>query len=143
MNYNEILTTAIGDNSLSSLQVPKGWEILAWQHDFYGETRLFQAKDTDMLCVDMDEYADNEASALTLRKLTEEPEPAPVSKPEPVPEPIIEVALPEFRTEFPALLFSEPDCSGTMWTVYSTWDDTPFNLMLADYGPFALGPPID
>ena len=41
MDYAEIITTSIGDNSLSSLQVPKGWEILAWQHDFYGETRLF------------------------------------------------------------------------------------------------------
>ena len=87
MDYAEIVTTSIGDNSLSSLQVPKGWEILAWQHDFYGETRLFQAIETDMACADMDEFADNEASALTVRKLTAEPEPVE-------PEPVVEVAPP-------------------------------------------------
>ena len=102
MDYAEIITTEIGDNSLSSLQVPKGWEILAWQHDFYGETRLFQAIETDMACADMDEFADNEASALTVRKLTEQvdPEPEmfiePVLPPEPIDEPemFIEPVLP-------------------------------------------------
>ena len=94
MDYAEIITTEIGDNSLSSLQVPKGWEILAWQHDFYGETRLFQAIETDMACADMDEFADNEASALTVRKLTEQVDPEPEMFIEPVlppePEMIIE-----------------------------------------------------
>ena len=92
MDYAEIKTTSIGDNSLSSLQVPKGWEILAWQHDFYGETRLFQAIDTDMACANMDPEADNRASALTVRKLTAEPE---QPEPEVLPAPVVEVPPPE------------------------------------------------
>ena len=151
MDYAEIVTTSIGDNSLSSLQVPKGWEILAWQHDFYGETRLFQAIETDMACADMDEFADNEASALTVRKLTAEPEPVepePVVEvapplpditidPEPVePEIIVAPPLPDIIVEpepvIYAMMYGDKDCSGDAWPIYFPTDgSTEVNL---DFG---------
>ena len=151
MDYAEIVTTSIGDNSLSSLQVPKGWEILAWQHDFYGETRLFQAIETDMACADMDEFADNEASALTVRKLTAEPEPVepePVVEvapplpditidPEPVePEIIVAPPLPDIVVEpepvIYAMMYGDKDCSGDAWPIYFPTDgSTEVNL---DFG---------
>ena len=30
MDWDELITTSIGDNSLSSVKVPIGWEIEAW-----------------------------------------------------------------------------------------------------------------
>ena len=89
----------------------------------------------------MDEDADNEASALTLRKLT----PAPVEvvpEPEPQPEPI-EIELPPFAANNAAFLFSEPDCTGKMWTLFPFADGSPFQLELDNFALYGLGDEID
>ena len=93
-----------------------------------------------MACVDFDEYADNEASSLTLRKLT--PPPVFVPAPEPQPEPI-EIELPPFAADNAAFLFSEPDCMGKMWTLFPLADGSPFQLQLANFALYGLGDEID
>lgn len=117
---------------------------MAWQHDFYGETRLFQAIDTDMACADMDEFADNEASALTVRKLTaelEEDEEPVVEILPPEPEILIEPRLseePEMIIEpvpepaIYAMMYGDKDCFGDAWPIYFPTDgSTEVNLDFA------------
>ena len=100
-----------------------------------------------MACADMDEFADNEASALTVRKLTaelEEDEPPVVEILPPEPEILIE-PLPEepeiFIEPVPepepvyiyAYLYSEKDCSGDEWEIMFMNDGSMTEVNL-DYG---------
>ena len=41
MTYSEIWATSVGDNAISSIQVPQDWELEMWQHDFAGYSRTF------------------------------------------------------------------------------------------------------
>ena len=61
--------TSIGDNSLSSVAVPEGYELLIWQHDGYGESRIYAGLEwNSMECQNIDGSMDNEASNVTFRK---------------------------------------------------------------------------
>lgn len=96
-----------------------------------------------MACADMDEFADNEASALTVRKLTAELEegeepvveilpPEPEIIIEPLPEEPEIIVEPEPLYIY-AYLYSEKDCSGDEWEIMFMNDGSMTEVNL-DYG---------
>ena len=79
----------------------------------------------------MDEDADNEASAMTLRKIAET-EPVTELPEEPVePEPI-DLDLPELSLENPAFMYTGPECSGKRWEIFPMADGSALNLTFDD-----------
>ena len=64
-----VFETDIGDNSLSSVAVPAGYELEVWQHDYYGDFRIYSGNDKNSLhCQNIEGEMDNEVSAVTFRK---------------------------------------------------------------------------
>merc|ERR1712172_426431 len=50
ISFWELLFTSVGNDNLSAVSVPTGYELVIWEHDFHGERRSFSGAAGNMSC---------------------------------------------------------------------------------------------